>query len=73
MTSSSFSVVKCFLRSCARDGSGARSKDDELDMLEIESKLRLRSLDERLRLDASNSGGDALRLVVVTNFVLPEM
>lgn len=50
---------------------GDRSSD-ELDILEIESKLRLRSFDDRPRfISSSKSIGDALRLADGAILLLP--
>lgn len=41
-------------------------------MLEIESKLRPRSFDDRLRFNEPNSDGDPVRFLDDGNLVLPE-
>lgn len=50
---------------------GERS-NDELEMLEIESKLRRRSTEDRPRLTVPNPAGDAVRLTVDEKLVLSE-
>lgn len=50
---------------------GERS-NDELEMLEIESKLRRRSIDDRPRFTDPNSNGDAVRLTFDDKFILSE-
>lgn len=63
--------MECFFRCSKPRPSGERS-NDELDILEIESKLRRRSTDDRPRLFVLNSMGDAVRFVVDGKLALPE-